>query len=149
MRQMARASAALSALLWIIVPATVAFPATAAAQDAKTIVEGALRAMGAANLNAIVYSGEGAYGNFGQSRTISFGLSSTSIRNYTRAIDFTKPALRETGIAVPVGGPRTPPPTGPAAAPRPVRIDCAIGGGLASANGDLGHAVGVPERSAG
>jgi glyoxylase-like metal-dependent hydrolase (beta-lactamase superfamily II) len=122
MRQMACASAALSALLWIIVPATVAFPATAAAQDAKTIVEGALRAMGAENLNAIVYSGEGAYGNFGQSRTISFGLSSTSIRNYTRAIDFTKPALRETGIAVPIGGPRTPPPTGPAAAPRPFEL---------------------------
>jgi hypothetical protein len=35
--------------------------------------------MGAANLNLIVYSGEAAYGNFGQSRTISFGLSSTSI----------------------------------------------------------------------
>jgi glyoxylase-like metal-dependent hydrolase (beta-lactamase superfamily II) len=119
----------LSALLWIIVPATVAFPATAAAQDAKTIVEGALRAMGAANLNAIVYSGEGAYGNFGQSRTISFGLSSTSIRKYTRAIDFAKPALRETGIAVPIGGPRTPPPTGPAAAPRPFELIAPSGEG--------------------
>src|SRR4029453_2860330 len=54
MRQMARASAALSALLWIIVPATVALPANASAQDAKTVVEGTLRAMGAANLNAIV-----------------------------------------------------------------------------------------------
>jgi len=135
MRQKARASAALSALLWIIVPTAVAFPAiaafptTAAAQDAKTIVEGALRAMGAANLNAIVYSGEGAYGNFGQSRTISFGLSSTSIRNYTRAIDFTKPALRETGTAVPVAGPRTPQPTGPAAAPRPFELTAPLGEG--------------------
>jgi len=135
MRQKARASAALSALLWIIVPTAVAFPAiaafptTAAAQDAKTIVEGALRAMGAANLNAIVYSGEGAYGNFGQSRTISFGLSSTSIRNYTRAIDFMKPALRETGTAVPVAGPRTPQPTGPAAAPRPFELTAPVGEG--------------------
>ena len=129
MRQMARASAALSALLWIIVPATIALPVNAAAQDAKTVVEGTLRAMGAANLNAIVYSGEGAYGNFGQSRTISFGLSSTSIRNYTRAIDFTKPALRETGTGVPVAGPRTPQPTGPAAAPRPFELTAPLGEG--------------------
>ena len=112
MRQMA----ALSALLWIIVPAT------AAAQDAKTTVENALRALGAAGLNSIVYSGEAAYGNFGQSRTISFGLASTSIRNYTRAIDFTRPALRETGIGVPVAGPRSPQLTGPAAAPRPFEL---------------------------
>ena len=124
-----RQKAALSALLWIMVPAIAALPTTAAAQDAKTIVEGALRAMGAANLNAIVYSGEAAYGNFGQSRTISFGLSSTSIRNYTRAIDFTKPALRETGTAVPIGGPRTPPPTGPAAAPRPFELTAPSGEG--------------------
>jgi glyoxylase-like metal-dependent hydrolase (beta-lactamase superfamily II) len=118
-----RPIAALTALLWIIVPAT------ATAQDAKTIVENALRAMGAANLTSIVYSGEAAYGNFGQSRTISFGLSSTSVRNYTRAIDFARPALRETGIAVPIAGPRTPPPTGPAAAPRPFELTAPSGEG--------------------
>jgi glyoxylase-like metal-dependent hydrolase (beta-lactamase superfamily II) len=113
MRQMARASAALSALLWVIVPATVALPANAAAQDAKTVVENALSALGAANMTSIVYSGEGAYGNFGQSRTISFGLASTAIRNYRRAIDFTKPASRETGLAVPMPGPRGGPPPAP------------------------------------
>jgi glyoxylase-like metal-dependent hydrolase (beta-lactamase superfamily II) len=111
-----RQIAALTALLWIVVPAI------AATQDAKTVVTDALRAIGAADLNSIVYSGEAAYGNFGQSRTISFGLSSTSIRNYVRAIDFSRPALRETGIAVPVAGPRTPQPTGPAAAPRPFEL---------------------------
>jgi glyoxylase-like metal-dependent hydrolase (beta-lactamase superfamily II) len=118
-----RQIAALSALLWILVSAT------AAAQDAKTVVENALRAMGAANLSAIVYSGEAAYGNFGQSRTISFGLSSTSVRNYTRAIDFTRPALRETGTAVPIAGPRTAPLTGPAAAPRPFELTAPTGEG--------------------
>jgi glyoxylase-like metal-dependent hydrolase (beta-lactamase superfamily II) len=86
---------------------------TASAQDAKTVVENALRALGAANMTSIVYSGEGAYGNFGQSRTISFGLSSTAIRNYRRAIDFTKPASRETGLAVPMPGPRGGPPPAP------------------------------------
>jgi glyoxylase-like metal-dependent hydrolase (beta-lactamase superfamily II) len=129
MRQNVRARAALSALLWIIVPTVVFFSSTAAAQDAKTIVENSLRAMGAANLSAIVYSGEGAYGNFGQSRTISFGLSSTSIRNYARTIDFTRPALRETGIAVPIAGPRTPQPTGPDAAPRPFELTAPVGEG--------------------
>ncbi len=111
-----RPIAALTALLWIVVPAT------AAAQDAKTVVADALRAIGATDLTSIVYSGEAAYGNFGQSRTISFGLSSTSIRNYVRAIDFTRPALRETGMGFPVAGPRTPAPTGPAATPRPFEL---------------------------
>ncbi len=98
MRQMTAATA----LLWIIVPAI------AVAQDAKTVIESTLRAMGAANVSSIVYSGEAAYGNFGQSRTISFGLASTAIRNYTRTIDFSRPAMRETGLAVPPavrGGP--------------------------------------------
>ena len=103
MRQMTAATA----LLWIIVPAI------AVAQDAKTVVESTLRAIGAANMTSIVYSGEGAYGNFGQSRTISFGLASTAIRNYRRAIDFTKPASRETGLAVPMPGPRGGPPPAP------------------------------------
>ncbi len=89
------------------------FSTTAGAQDAKTVVENALRALGAANMTSIVYSGEGAYGNFGQSRTISFGLASTAIRNYRRAIDFTKPASRETGLAVPMPGPRGAPPPAP------------------------------------
>ena len=48
MRQMTAATA----LLWIIVPAI------AVAQDAKTVVENTLRAMGAANMSSIVYSGE-------------------------------------------------------------------------------------------
>jgi glyoxylase-like metal-dependent hydrolase (beta-lactamase superfamily II) len=121
-----RPMAALTALLLIVVPST------AAAQDAKTIVANALRTIGATDLNSIVYSGEAAYGNFGQSRTISFGLSSTSIRNYVRVIDFTRPALRETGIGVPVAGPRTPQPTGPAAAPRPFELTAPSGEGWAA-----------------
>ena len=96
------------ALLSIIVSTS------AAAQDAKTVIDDATTVLGASGLNAIVLTGEAAYGNFGQSRTISFGLASTSIRNYTRTIDFTRPAARETGLAVPpaVRG-------GPPAVPRP------------------------------
>lgn len=82
------------------------------AQDAKAVVDDVARAMGAANLTGIVMSGTAAVGNFGQSRTISFGLASTAIRNYSRALDLSQPALRDTGEALP------PTPPG-AAAPRP------------------------------
>jgi glyoxylase-like metal-dependent hydrolase (beta-lactamase superfamily II) len=76
-------------------------PASLFAQDARTVIETASRAMGTVGLNSITYSGAAAVGNFGQSRTISFGLASTSIRNYTRTIDFTQPASHATGEAVP------------------------------------------------
>ena len=102
-----RRISALTALLSLVVAAV------AAAQDAKTVIDGAMKALGSTGLNSIVISGEGAYGNFGQSRTISFGLSSLSIRNYTRTIDFTKPASHETGLAVPLAGPRGAPPPPP------------------------------------
>src|SRR5688572_16607752 len=66
--------------------------------------------MGTAGLNAITYSGLAAVANFGQSRTISFGLASTAIRNYTRTIDFTQPASRAIGEASPPAGRGAPPP---------------------------------------
>ena len=83
-------------------------PASVLAQDARAVIEAASRAMGMDGLHAITYSGAAAAGNFGQSRTISFGLASTSIRNYTRTIDFTRSASHATGEATPPavrGGP--------------------------------------------
>ena len=88
----------------------------AAAQDAKTVIEDASKAMGMAGLNSITYSGAAASGNFGQSRTISFGLASTAIRNYTRTIDFTQPASRVTGSTMPAAVPGGP-------APQPGTLD--------------------------
>ena len=84
-------------------------PAAAAADDVKSVVEDATLAMGAAGLHSIVYSGAAANGNFGQSRTISFGLAST-IRNYTRAIDFAQPASSPTGDTLPPAVRGGPPP---------------------------------------
>ncbi|HKE86146.1 MAG TPA: hypothetical protein VKB50_20440, partial [Vicinamibacterales bacterium] len=55
----------------------------AAAQDVKTVIEDASQVMGVTGMNSITYVGAAAQGNFGQSRVISFGLQSTSIRNYT------------------------------------------------------------------
>jgi len=79
---------------------------------AKTVIDEASRAMGVVGLNAITYTGLGAIGNFGQSRTISFGLASTAIGNYVRTIDFTVPASRATGDTQPPaavrGGPLPP-----------------------------------------
>jgi glyoxylase-like metal-dependent hydrolase (beta-lactamase superfamily II) len=85
-------------------------PACVFAQDAKAVIDAASKAMGATGLNSISYSGVAAQGNFGQSRTISFGLASTAIRNYTRAIDFTQPASRATGEGTPPAGRGAPPP---------------------------------------
>src|SRR5687767_7413311 len=98
---------AATAVVWLSVAAA------AGAQDARTVIDNASKALGATGLNSIVISGEAAYGNFGQSRTISFGLASTAIRNYRRTIDFTKPASHETGMAVPQPGPRGGPPPAP------------------------------------
>jgi glyoxylase-like metal-dependent hydrolase (beta-lactamase superfamily II) len=95
-------------------------PASAVAQDARTVIDAASRAMGMEGMSSITYSGAAAAGNFGQSRTISFGLASSSIRNYTRTIDFTKPASHATGEATPPavrGGP----------APQPGPYDESIG----------------------
>ena len=86
------------------------------AQDAKTVVAGAMKAMGAADLNAIMLAGSAVQGNFGQSRTITFGLASTSIRNYRATIDFTTTAMHATGDGEPGAPGRrggAPPPAGP------------------------------------
>ena len=79
----------------------IALPAAALAQDAKTVISDASTVMGVTGMNSITYSGAAAQGNFGQSRVISFGLASTSIRNYTRTIDFTRPTSHATGLATP------------------------------------------------
>jgi glyoxylase-like metal-dependent hydrolase (beta-lactamase superfamily II) len=98
MRKTAAVAALVSTLL----------PGLAFAQDAKTTIEDATKALGAVGLTSITYSGIAATANFGQSRTISFGLSSTSVRDYTRTIDFAQPASRATGSTFPPpvrGGP--------------------------------------------
>lgn len=82
----------------------------AAAQDAKTLIGEALKAMGAENLNAITYSGTASNVNFGQTKSISGPyVLATSITNYTRAVDFTQPASRATGTTMTPAPPGAPP----------------------------------------
>src|SRR5262249_10536769 len=81
--------------------------------NAKHAIDDATQAMGIGGLNSLTYAGVAALGNFGQSRTITFGISSTTIRNYVRTIDFTQPVLRSSGDSQPpalLGGGPTPPP---------------------------------------
>ena len=90
--------------------------APAHAQDARTIIAGAMKAMGSADLDAIMLVGTAAEGNFGQSRTITFGLASTAIKNYQVTIDFANAALHATGDGEPGAPGRRggqPPPAGP------------------------------------
>ena len=56
----------------------------AGAQDARTAIDAASKAMGAAGINAMTYAGSAATGNFGQSKTIAGPLATTMIANYTR-----------------------------------------------------------------
>ncbi len=93
---------------------TAALTASAAAQDARQVIADASTAMGIVGLNSITITGAAAQGNFGQSRGISFGLASTSVRNYRRTIDFAIPAMHTTGATLPQVQRGAPPPPEPA-----------------------------------
>ena len=92
-------SARLALTVGFIVWALPAAPAHS--QDARTVVADATQAMGAGNLTSILLTGGALQGNLGQSRTITFGLATTSIRNYQLAIDFASAAMRATGDGEP------------------------------------------------
>ncbi len=84
--------------------------AGAAAQATDSTVAAAIKAMGAEGLTSITYSGSASTGNFGQSKTIAGPLATTTVSNYTRAIDLAQPASRATGTTQPPTIPGAPPP---------------------------------------
>src|SRR5687768_18615388 len=92
--------------VWIAAIALVGVVSTAAAQDAKTVVSNASRAMGVDGLNSIHYYGVAANGNLGQNNNANQPWPMTAANDYVRAIDFTQPASRATwqNYAVPVTG---------------------------------------------
>ena len=82
----------------------------ATAQDARTILGNASKAMSADNLNAITYSGSASNVNFGQTKRLSGPyVLSTTITNYTRAISLTQPASLATGTTMTPAAPGAPP----------------------------------------
>ena len=92
----------------IAVALLAALSAPAAAQDAKTVIANATKAMGSETLNSIQIYGSGANFGLGQSNNANGQWPRTNVNDYVRSIDFTQPASRATGVtfAAPVtGGP--------------------------------------------
>ena len=82
--------------------------ATLAAQDARTVISNASKAMGADGLNAVTFYGAGANFNLGQNNNSNAPWPRGNANDYVRTIDFTQPASRATWVtyAAPVtGGP--------------------------------------------
>ena len=80
------------------------------AQDARAVIAEASRAMGVVDATSVTLAGTAVYGNFGQSRTLSFGLAFTSIDNYNRTFDFARGISHTIGVAAPPGAPNGVPP---------------------------------------
>lgn len=78
----------------------------AAAQDAKTIISNASKAMGVDGLNSIHYYGVAQNGNLGQNNNANQPWPMTAANDYVRAIDFTQMTARASWqtYAVPVTG---------------------------------------------
>src|SRR5262245_14784870 len=79
---------------------------TAAAQDAKTVIGNASKAMGADNLTSVTYYGSGANFTLGQNNNANMPWPRTNINDYSRSIDFANSLSRATWqtYAVPVTG---------------------------------------------
>src|SRR5688572_6041763 len=94
----------------LLVASAVLLSTALPAHDARAVIAATSRAMGVTKLESITLAGTAAYGNFGQSRTLSFGLESTQIRNYNLTLDFVRGISRAFGDAPPPGAPNGVPP---------------------------------------
>ncbi len=76
------------------------------AQDAKSVIANASRAMGVEGLNSIHYYGVAQNGNLGQNNNANHPWPMANANDYVRVIDFTQPASRASWstFAVPVTG---------------------------------------------
>jgi glyoxylase-like metal-dependent hydrolase (beta-lactamase superfamily II) len=81
---------------------------TASAQDAKSVIGSASKAMGVEGLTSISFYGTAQNGNLGQNNNANHPWPVAAQNDYVRAIDFSKPASRATWAtyAVPVTGGR-------------------------------------------
>src|SRR3954447_20661149 len=100
-------------------------PWASQAQDAKAVLDGAMKAMGDAN--SLQFSGSGAYFAFGQAYTPGAEWPRFGVKSYSRTVDYETPAMRDeyvradgdptargggAGGARPGGGGGAPPPPG-------------------------------------
>jgi glyoxylase-like metal-dependent hydrolase (beta-lactamase superfamily II) len=108
----------------------------ATAQDAKSVVAAASKAMGVDNLNSITYSGTARNGAFGQSKSIGEPMGPmnlTQITMYTRTINFGQ-AADPAALVSRATGPTQPPKVPGVPAPMPGVFNQNITGMQASTN---------------
>jgi glyoxylase-like metal-dependent hydrolase (beta-lactamase superfamily II) len=93
-----------------VVAVVVLLCGAASAQDAKTVIDDATKAMGYAGLNTIVYSGplshEGA-ATLGQWMGPTKGWHGNTVKNFTRFIDYSAGTSQRTGLQSRPGDPAT------------------------------------------
>ena len=68
-------------------------PWVAQAQDAKAVLDGAVKAMG--DVNSLQFSGRGADSAFGQAYTPGAGGPRFGVKSYSRTVDYETPAMRD------------------------------------------------------
>src|SRR5947209_14210016 len=98
----------MSKKLMIVIALLTLLTLTVTAQDAKTVISSASKAMGLDGLNSIHYYGVAQNGNLGQNNNSNQPWPMTAANDYVRTIDFSQPASRASWMnyAVPVtGGP--------------------------------------------
>ena len=84
---------------WITAAALVAaFATPALAQDARTAVAAASKAIGADGVTSVTLWGQGANYNLGQNNNSGGPWPRTNLDEYRRTIDFSQPALRATAM---------------------------------------------------
>ncbi|MGH9784597.1 MAG: hypothetical protein ACRD88_10455, partial [Terriglobia bacterium] len=99
--------------LWILLGVLSLLVGTAAAQDARSVLQAASTAMGAGSLRSVQYSGTGWNGALGQSYGPETDWPRFEVTSYTRTIDYDNRSLREEltrrqGTYPPRGGGGTP-----------------------------------------
>jgi glyoxylase-like metal-dependent hydrolase (beta-lactamase superfamily II) len=87
----------IAATLLAVAVLALASAARAQAPDAKSAIDAAAKAMGAAGLRSVTYSGTAADVNFLQTKNINGPWPLRPITGYTRAIDLSQTAARATG----------------------------------------------------
>jgi hypothetical protein len=65
------------------------------AQDAKSVLSGVAKAMGAANLKTVQYTGTGYWFTFEQNYGVNDGWPKFTLKNYTRTLEFENSASEE------------------------------------------------------
>jgi glyoxylase-like metal-dependent hydrolase (beta-lactamase superfamily II) len=86
--------------LWLCLSLALLMTESAAAQDARSVLQAAASAMGVANMRSIQYSGTGWQGMVGQNFAPDLDWPRVDLTNYTRTIDFDTMSSREEYVRV-------------------------------------------------